>query len=79
MKIREFFLKIREIFFFFVLKCKQKEHVHNLNRTKNLLQIKVKTADQIGPDFCDKAGNFHDRSTETTGRQNFKILSVKNS
>ena len=26
------FLKIRKIFFFFVLKCKQKEHVHNLNR-----------------------------------------------
>ena len=73
MKIREFFLKIRKIFIFFVLKCKQKEHVHNLNRTKNLVQIKVKTADQIGPDFCD----FHDRSTETTGRQNFKILSVK--
>jgi len=32
LKIREFFLKIRKIFFFFVLKCKQKEHVHNLNR-----------------------------------------------
>ena len=26
------FLKIREIFFLFVLNCKQKEHVHNLNR-----------------------------------------------
>ena len=26
------FLKIREIVFFFVFKCKQKEHVHNLNR-----------------------------------------------
>ena len=32
LKIREFFLKVRKIFFFFVLKCKQKEHVHNLNR-----------------------------------------------
>ena len=31
LKIREFFLKIRKIFFF-VLKCKGKEHVHNLNR-----------------------------------------------
>jgi len=29
LKIRNFFLKIRKIFFFFVLKCKQKEHVHN--------------------------------------------------
>jgi len=73
LKIREFFFLNPRTFFFFVLKCKQKEHVHNLNRTKNLVQIKVKTADQIGPDFCD----FHDRSTETTGRQNFKILSVK--
>ena len=26
------FLKIRKKFFFFVLKCKQKENVHNLNR-----------------------------------------------
>ena len=32
LKIREFFLKIRKTFFIFVLKCKQKEHVHNLNR-----------------------------------------------
>jgi len=32
LKIRECFLKIRKIFFFFVLKCKQKEHAHNLNR-----------------------------------------------
>jgi len=32
LKIREFIFKIRNIFFFFVLKCKQKEHVHNLNR-----------------------------------------------
>jgi len=32
LKIRDFFLKIRKIFFFFVFKCKQKEHVHNLNR-----------------------------------------------
>jgi len=32
LKIRELFLKIRKIFFFFVSKCKQKEHVHNLNR-----------------------------------------------
>ena len=31
MKICDFFL-IRKIFFFFVLKCKQKENVHNLNR-----------------------------------------------
>ncbi len=27
-----FFSKLRNIFFFFVLKCKQKEHVPNLNR-----------------------------------------------
>jgi len=32
LKICEFFLKIRKIFFIFVLKCKQKEHVHNLIR-----------------------------------------------
>ena len=32
LKIRDFFLKIRKIVFIFVLKCKQKEHVHNLNR-----------------------------------------------
>ena len=31
-------LKIRKIFFFFVLKCKQKEHVHK--RPKNLVSIK---------------------------------------
>ena len=31
LKIREFFLKIRKNVFFFVLKCKQKDHVHNLN------------------------------------------------
>ena len=32
LKIREFFFKNPQNFFFFVLKCKQKEHVHNLNR-----------------------------------------------
>jgi len=32
LKIREFFVKIRKIIFFFVFKCKQKEHVKNLNR-----------------------------------------------
>ena len=31
-KSANFFLKICKKFFFFVLKCKQKEHVHNLNR-----------------------------------------------
>jgi len=35
LKICDFFLKIRKIFFFFVFKCKQKEHVHNLNTAKN--------------------------------------------
>ena len=29
---REFFFKTRKIFFFFVLKCKQKELVHNLKK-----------------------------------------------
>ena len=38
LKIREFFLNLQKEFFF-VLKCKQKEHVHNLNRTKNLVYI----------------------------------------
>ena len=33
LKIREFFLKIRKNVFFFVLKCKQKEHIQNLNRS----------------------------------------------
>jgi len=32
LKIREFFFKNPQNFFFFVFKCKQKEHVHNLNR-----------------------------------------------
>ena len=32
LKIRDFFFKNPQNFFFFVLKCKQKEHVHNLNR-----------------------------------------------
>ena len=31
LKIRDFF-QIRKKIFVFVLKCKQKEHVHNLNR-----------------------------------------------
>jgi len=31
LKIRDFFFKSAKIFFF-VFKCKQKEHVHNLNR-----------------------------------------------
>jgi len=31
LKIRDFFLNPQNLFFF-VLKCKQKEHVHNLNR-----------------------------------------------
>ena len=30
LKIHEFFLKIREIFFVFDLQCMQREHVHNL-------------------------------------------------
>ena len=32
LKIRDFFFKNPQNFFFFVLKCKQKEHFHNLNR-----------------------------------------------
>ena len=32
LKIHEFLFKIRKKFFFFVLKCKQKEHVRNSNR-----------------------------------------------
>jgi len=32
LKIRECFFKNPLNFFFFVLKCKQKEHVHNLSR-----------------------------------------------
>ena len=34
------FLKIRKIFFF-VLKCKRKEHVHNLNRRGAQSALKV--------------------------------------
>ena len=36
-----FFLKIRKSFFFFVLKCKQKEHVYNLNRRWALSALKA--------------------------------------
>ena len=51
------FLKIRDFFsknprnFFFVLKCKQKEHVHNLNRRwKSLVNINLsmKRTEYIG-------------------------------
>ena len=32
LKTTKFFHEIRELFFVFVLKCTQREHVHNLNR-----------------------------------------------
>ena len=40
LKIHEFSFKIRKIFFF-VLKCKQKEYVHNLNRKWSRSSLKA--------------------------------------
>ena len=40
-KTTKFFHEIRELFFVFVLKCTQREHVHNLNRRWARSALKV--------------------------------------